>query len=417
MGAPSGRAAVLARFVTSGFERVLAFVTVLGVVSGARVGNKLAALPETWLWVGATGWMPGKLVTGSGTVPMTGAGTDRAGTDGAADVAGEPAGVFGVVVPPAVPAAGLVCVREPVGVAVGAGVEDLVEVGDPLGVEDARGEGDPEEVGVPVEVGELVGVVVGVADAGGCGAVTATVAEATASVATLAALAVAARVTEVTVVAVTGTVSCAWSCRGVDCASSVPRVHDDVPLPQPTLNNGVPPFTGVALSETTALVAFAPVVQAVTVHWDTWPRTLLACPGTTSTHKVLAAAVDDPEAVPAVVPVPVAVAVPVAGAGVDGLAFAVDDGAVVGELVGVGGAVSGSHAVPLVVVPPVVVAALASARPAAAAKATPEAAVTRTAPVMSVTVAGPACAKRMKRPISAVRYCYGTIGSVQVLAS
>src|SRR6185437_165338 len=48
------------------------------------------------------------------------------------------------------------------------------------------------------------------------------------------------RRTELTGDAETGTVSCAWSCRGADFASTAPRSHADVPsaLPPPKLNPG-----------------------------------------------------------------------------------------------------------------------------------------------------------------------------------
>jgi len=66
----------------------------------------------------------------------------------------------------------------------------------------------------------------------------------------------------------------------------------------------------------------------------------------------------------------------------------------------VGGITSGSHdALPAVVAVPAV------ALPAAMARVTPEAAVARTVPAIRVTVAGRACAKRMKRPTCAARCC------------
>jgi hypothetical protein len=64
---------------------------------------------------------------------------------------------------------------------------------------------------------------------------------------------------------------------------------------------------------------------------------------------------------------------------------------------------SGSHDWPLDVV-----AALAAVLLAAMARLAPEAAVSRTLPAISVTVAGRACAKRIKRPTSAARYYCGT---------
>ena len=68
---------------------------------------------------------------------------------------------------------------------------------------------------------------------------------------------------------------------------------------------------------------------------------------------------------------------------------------------------SGSHDLSLAVA-----AVLAAAVLVPAARLIPEAAVSRTLPVISVTVAGRARAKRMKRPTSAARYCYGTTHSV-----
>jgi hypothetical protein len=60
-----------------------------------------------------------------------------------------------------------------------------------------------------------------------------------------------------------------------------------------------------------------------------------------------------------------------------------------------------------------VVAALATEPPAATARLTPEPAVSRTLPAISVTVAGRACAKRMKRPTSAAGYCFRTAHPVR----
>jgi hypothetical protein len=82
--------------------------------------------------------------------------------------------------------------------------------------------------------------------------------------------------------------------------------------------------------------------------------------------------------------------------------------AVVGASASVAVGARGSHDVPLAG------AVAAAAVPAAMAGVTPEAAVARTVPAISVTVAGPACAKRMKRPTSAARYCCGTTRSVWV---
>jgi hypothetical protein len=78
----------------------------------------------------------------------------------------------------------------------------------------------------------------------------------------------------------------------------------------------------------------------------------------------------------------------------------------VGEGDGLGdelGSCSGSHDLPLDVV-----AALAVVVPAATARLTPEIAVSRTLPVIRVTVTGRACAKRINALPSAARYCYGT---------
>jgi hypothetical protein len=55
-----------------------------------------------------------------------------------------------------------------------------------------------------------------------------------------------------------------------------------------------------------------------------------------------------------------------------------------------------------------IVAALATDVFAARARLTPDVAVSRTLPAISVTVAGRACAKRMKRLTSAARCCFGT---------
>jgi hypothetical protein len=66
-------------------------------------------------------------------------------------------------------------------------------------------------------------------------------------------------------------------------------------------------------------------------------------------------------------------------------------------LAGAAGSCNGSHDSPLAVE-----AVLAAAVLAATVRLAPEAA-SRTLPAISVTVAGRACAKRMKRPISAAR--------------
>jgi len=122
----------------------------------------------------------------------------------------------------------------------------------------------------------------------GGGAVIETVAAAVGSLARFAALPVTVRLTDVTDDAVTGTVSCAWSCRGADLASIAPRSHDDVPsaLPQPKLKPGAPPLAGVACSRMVASGTLPPVVQALTVHWAECPRTLLACPRATATQRL-----------------------------------------------------------------------------------------------------------------------------------
>jgi len=72
------------------------------------------------------------------------------------------------------------------------------------------------------------------------------------------------------------------------------------------------------------------------------------------------------------------------------------------------GSCSGSHDWP-----PGVVAAFATVV-LATDRLTPEAAVSRTPPAINVTVAGRTCAKRMKRPTSAARYCCGTTHPVGV---
>lgn len=91
-------------------------------------------------------------------------------------------------------------------------------------------------------------------------------------------LPVTVRRTDLTAVAETGTVSCTWSCRGADFASTAPRSHTDVPsaLPQPKLNLGGPLLAGVACSRTVASGTLPPVVQTLTVHRTAVPRSLLA---------------------------------------------------------------------------------------------------------------------------------------------
>jgi hypothetical protein len=93
------------------------------------------------------------------------------------------------------------------------------------------------------------------------------------------------------------------------------------------------------------------------------------------------------------------------GVGVLGVAVGVCDVGV-GDGDGRGGepgSCSGSHDLPLDVV-----AALAAVLPATTARLAPDAAVSRTLPAISVTVAGRTCAKRIKRPTSAARCCCGT---------
>ena len=96
------------------------------------------------------------------------------------------------------------------------------------------------------------------------------------------------RLTDVTADAVAGTVSCAWSCRGADLASTAPRSHEGVPssLPQPKVKAGDPPLAGDACSWMTASGMFPPVAQALTLHWAECPRSLLACAGATSTQRL-----------------------------------------------------------------------------------------------------------------------------------
>jgi hypothetical protein len=105
----------------------------------------------------------------------------------------------------------------------------------------------------------------------------------------------------------------------------------------------------------------------------------------------------------------------VAGALVDGLALVELLGVAAGEPAGLAGTTgdsSVSHDVLLAVA-----AVLAAAVPVAMTRVAPEAAVARTVPAISVTVAGRACAKRMKRPTCASRYCCGTTRSVLGLVS
>lgn len=102
------------------------------------------------------------------------------------------------------------------------------------------------------------------------------------------------RRTDLTVDADTGTVSCAWSCRGADFASTAPRSHADGPsaLPQPELNPGASPLVGVACSRTVASGTLPPVVQALTVHFTACPRSPLACAPATWTQRLTCGSCD-----------------------------------------------------------------------------------------------------------------------------
>ena len=91
----------------------------------------------------------------------------------------------------------------------------------------------------------------------------------------------------------------------------------------------------------------------------------------------------------------VCVAVGVVGVVVGGVGVCEEGVGEGGWLGGAAGSCSGSHDCPLDVV-----AVLAAAVLAATVRLAPEAA-SRTLPAISVTVAGRACPKRMKRPISA----------------
>jgi len=141
-------------------------------------------------------------------------------------------------------------------------------------------------------------------------------------------LPVTVRLTDLTVDALTGTVTCAWSCRGADFASTAPKSQDDVPspLPQPKLNPGAPPLAGTACSRRTASVTFPPVVQALTVHWAAWPRSLLACAPATSTQRLTGETSDTVlaplcEVVPVGVPVAAGVGLALVGLALVGLAL------------------------------------------------------------------------------------------------
>ncbi len=117
-------------------------------------------------------------------------------------------------------------------------------------------------------------------------AVTATGADADGPVTRPVALLVAVKLTEVTV-AVDGTVSCAWSCRCAEAASTVPRRHVDAPLPdpQPKVNCAVPVPAGLTCNASAAFATFPPVAQAATDHWAAWPGALLGCTAVTEMHR------------------------------------------------------------------------------------------------------------------------------------
>jgi hypothetical protein len=266
--------------------------------------------------------------------------------------------------------------------------------------------------------------------------------------------------TDVTADAVTGTATCTWNWRGEDCASTVPSLHTDVPspLPQPKLKNGVPTAAGATVRDSAVTCAFPPVVQAVTVHPAVRPRSLLACADVTSMQSSAGGAWVAEAVVPVGVLVDVALLMVLVGAavcaglrvrvgadvaveppaaglaltalvGVASVGVGVGDGLVVVlavvsgsrrpdavfpvallvELVVTDAAPRGSHDVLAAVA-----AVPATAAPAAMTRVTPEAAVARAVPAVSVTVAGRACAKRMKTPTQAVRYCCGTTGQYGV---
>lgn len=455
--------------------------------AGSRVGNKLAALLAAGLSEGSGAGKLGRLPTGRGSGGAAAAGgaawelglvpADGVPADGAAAGAalawcddgarrrlcagaGEPV----VAGDPAEDGDG-----DPVAVGSAVGCAELGAPGDLAGVGETAGSADPVEV---VD-GDGLGEPEGLADVG-AGTVTATVAETVGAFGRLAASPVTVRRTDPTRDAAAGTVSCAWSCRCADRASTAPRSHEDLSprRAQPKLKYGVMPLAGVACRRSVASGTWPPVVQALTVHWTTWPRSPLACAGVTLTQSLTCLASNA-----AVVAVCVAVAACVArvpaGAGDrlsvrvglgeadeavaegdalmvlvavadgDGGADFRADGAglAVGFFVGVaffvvgvgagfvaalvaagldakvrvgagvaleGAGASGSQDVALL--PVVVAAGVASATVvlAAMAKVTPEAAVARTVPAIRVTVAGPACAKRMKRPASAARCFCGT---------
>lgn len=122
-------------------------------------------------------------------------------------------------------------------------------------------------------------------------AVMVTLADAIGSLGRRAALPMAVSVTDLTADASAGTVTCAWSCRFADLASTAPRSHDAVPslLPQPKLNRGVT-LVGIAVSLMVASGTFPPVVQALMTHWAGSPRLLLACDRVTATQSLTSAA-------------------------------------------------------------------------------------------------------------------------------
>lgn len=141
--------------------------------------------------------------------------------------------------------------------------------------------------GVPWVVGAVV--TDGVVGALAGGAVIATAAVAVGVVERPDAEPVTVRATDVTCDALAGTVSRTWSCRGVDCASTCPRSHADVPSPlaQPELKSGVPPEAVFAWSFRFTADASPPVAQTLTVHSAACPRTMLACPRVTSTQRLV----------------------------------------------------------------------------------------------------------------------------------
>ena len=116
-------------------------------------------------------------------------------------------------------------------------------------------------------------------------------ADAAGSVRRFAAPMVAVRLTDETAAAVSGTVTCAWSCRCAEVAFTAPRLHEDVPslVPQPKLKLAVPLPAGVASSWIVTSGTLPPVAQAATAHCAAWPSSRLCCKGTTSTHTLTGA--------------------------------------------------------------------------------------------------------------------------------